>query len=206
MPLQAGPLGPNKMRGKEMIDLKELSKWALMDGKTLTFPGRKVRPMTIRVNTSAPTGFHLVSTCDKTGEVTTQFLANVNGYETIKFICKGSVELVADQKGAQVFCAELQHTHMEPTTTEVYTKIAERRVRNPELELIMHKMNANINKRLQQTEGEFVKQLTEMKKREAELRERLENEHQSQSTGGDAQASAAGSEEGSETPPGNASE
>lgn len=130
------------------IKLNSLARWAVLDGgKAIVFAGSDVAERRVRINFNleAVTSFFI----DIAGEEV--FLCTLPpGLETLEFNAPGTFRVYAE-KGSGV--VQYQSADLEPTFSEVvdpviFTKIANRRHRNPELEEIMYRMQANMERRL----------------------------------------------------------
>lgn len=135
-----------------MIDLSNLDKWIpLAEGQALRFDLDIPRRVRLEVNTSTRTRFDLVN---EDGETT--FLANIDGHETLQFVVKGPWSLYSDtEEGCYIYTKELETTAVEVPDAVIFTKIASRRARNPELEYMMQKMAANLERRLAIAEADI---------------------------------------------------
>lgn len=126
-----------------MIDLKDLGRWqALGEGASIRFEADKMRRFRLEVNTPNRTRFYLVNGTDVT------FLASVDGYEVIQFIAPEVFEITSDGAEALIYTTEFEQTSVEIPDAVIFTKIAERRARNPELEYMMSKVQENMDRRL----------------------------------------------------------
>jgi hypothetical protein len=72
------------------------------------------------------------------------------GLETVEFAAPGKVAVFAEDGAAEVHyqTAETEPTFVSVVDPVIFTKIANRRHRNPELEEMMHRMQANLERRL----------------------------------------------------------
>lgn len=127
------------------IKLKNLDKWLpLASGEVVTLGGgdpsdsRKVR---LEVN--APYEVRLYIGINEEQ----RFLALVKGLETVEFFVRGQVDIHSDGDVA-LYTAEFETVSFYVPEATTFTKIAERRHRNPELEYVMHRMTENMERRM----------------------------------------------------------
>lgn len=146
----------------QTIKLNAVDRWKRADGNLLTFEGVGARRIRLHVNSPGVTLAWLVH-----GEGDLQFLGRVEGFQTIEFYAAGTVNISLD--GADVWwsSAEVEPTHVEVIDPVIFTKIANRRHRNPELEEMMFRMQQNMERRLAQQAGE-IEAAFERRRREVE--------------------------------------
>lgn len=133
------------------IKLNSLSRWRPAGPDALVFEGVGARRVRLHVNSP---GVTLAWLLDGDGGVR-QFLARVDGYEVIEFYAEGTVRVGLEGADAWWMCAEVEPTHVEIIDPVIFTKIANRRHRNPELEEMMFRMQMNMERRLAQQAGEI---------------------------------------------------
>lgn len=132
-----------------IIKLNSLSRWnRLSPDQGAVFPGVKEQERLVRINLNceAVTSLSIVHDADRD-----QFLCTVEpGVHVVEFYTAGTFRLVADAVGAAVLyqSADLEPTFAEVVDPKIFTKIANRRHRNPELEEIMFRMTQNVERRL----------------------------------------------------------
>ena len=139
-----------------VVKLNSLSRWSALEAtKAIIFAGSDVAERRVRIdfNLEAPTSFFIV---DRDG-VENFLCALPQGQETIEFSAAGTFSVYAEQGSGAVHyvSADLEPTFSEVVDPVIFTKIANRRHRNPELEEMMFRMNQNLEKRLAQQAGEF---------------------------------------------------
>ena len=150
------------------IKLNSLSRWRpYVDGEVLALPGDDAGERRIRLsfNCERETAVFLrvddadalVSIGFLSGE---RLLAVVGpGVETVEFASVGTVEFfcVPRLEGAQVWfqTADDEPTFSRVVDPRVFTRIANRRHRNPEMEAMMQRMQVNIDRRLAMQAAEF---------------------------------------------------
>lgn len=151
------------------IKLGSLSRWALFPQGALTLAGREEGERRIRIqfNCEAETALYRVVE----GVEDQQLVVVVGpGAETVEFVAAGEVGLIAvTREGAQVWyqTADTEPTHVEVLDPVIFTRIANRRHRNPEMEEMMFRMQQNMERRLAQTAGE-IEAAFERRRREEE--------------------------------------
>lgn len=138
----------------------------LKEGEGLPFPGGK-RRVTIQVNSPGKTALYIVPT-ERRGvdglviendEVVGLpiFLALVEGRDEIELFAEGGFNLTHDGTGV-VYVLGSEHgekafvINPEPI---IFTRIAERRTRNPEMEAMQHLMMQNMQKMVAQQASEL---------------------------------------------------
>jgi hypothetical protein len=154
---------------KMALRLFNTSKWSkLGSSMVLVLPGTDVRNVAVQVNTEAPTRVD-VFFADESGEVGDGvFLGVVAGLETLEFTAEGEAHLSFTTDGEVWY---FTNSSGENGSSQVgdgleaasFTKIASRRTRNPELELMMFKQqqNARRNQEKQRAETDALRALLE---------------------------------------------
>lgn len=131
-----------------------LTKWRWMtDGEVMTFAGSGARLVKLEVN--SPDKCRLFITHG--GK--TEFLAQVEGRDTIEFSIEGPFEVVAIGGELAFYTADGADWSVEPVDDQTFTRIVERKMRNPELELMMALANRNMEKRLEAAQRETERRL-----------------------------------------------
>lgn len=136
------------------IKLNSLGRWKELEASAViqferTAGERRIR---LHLNLEAETVFFLE---DENGP---RFLTTVPaGVETLEFNAAGGVAVFpAEGSGRVMFqTAEGEPTFSDVVDPVVFTKIAQRRHRNPELERMMFVMNQNLERRLAMQAAEF---------------------------------------------------
>lgn len=140
------------------VKLRNVTKWKLLPiGEVLSLPKREPRLIRLEVNCVADTRVDVVL------DETCVFLWAGQGLQTIEFAVPGPCEVVFTSE-AEVFYStddsgEAGVVDMEETP---FTSIMNRRVRNPQIELMMFKMQQNIERRLDQQRDEYQAQLARL--------------------------------------------
>ncbi|KRA66676.1 hypothetical protein [Rhizobium sp. Root651] len=139
-----------------VVKLNSLSRWSALDQKqAIVFDGSDIAERRVRIdfNLEAATSFFIV---DRDG-VESFLCALPAGQETIEFSAAGTFSVYAEAGSGAVhyISADLEPTFSEVVDPVIFTKIANRRHRNPELEEMMFRMNQNLERRLAQQADEF---------------------------------------------------
>lgn len=123
------------------VDLKDLSRWLLvMPGTGIEFERPDARTVRIELFAQSLAGVSLVR---EDGEI--QFLANVEELTLLEFVEAGRFEVIVDAP-CYMYSAEFETVAFTVPDPVIFTKIAERRQRSPELEYMMKIMHANMEK------------------------------------------------------------
>lgn len=151
-----------------VVKLNSLSRWSeLVSDKAIVFAGSDIGERTVRLNLNleAVTSFFIGIGDEERFLVTMQ-----PGVDTVEFSATGTFRVYAEEgSGAVLYqSADLEPTFSEVVDPVIFTKIANRRHRNPELEEMMFRMNQNLERRLAQQADEFEAAL---------LRRRMEEEN-----------------------------
>lgn len=125
--------------------------WKVSQGEALEFPNEKKRNVRLEVNTPNRAALWLI---DQESEEP-YFLALVEGRETIEFGTTGKMALSVEGGDVWIFTADSDDPSVIILAPRIFTKIYERRRRNPEFELMMHKMQENMERRLAQQANEL---------------------------------------------------
>ena len=128
-----------------------LDKWErLRMGEALDFTNDRPRTVTIEVNAPEKTALYVVQ---DGGEVF--FLALVEGRDTLEFSSSGAFQLTVEGSDCMIYTADGDDISMQAVDDVSFTKIVERRRRNPELEAIAATMSRNLERRMEQQAHEF---------------------------------------------------
>lgn len=136
-------------------------KWKILqEGTALLFSSTKARlvkfevnaPTEVRLHLRYPEGVYTKAQGQPVDEVippgTSYFLALVKGRETLETFVDGKFELVVEGGSVHVYTADGTDTHVVVLDPVIFTKIAERRARNPQLEAIERRMYINQERRM----------------------------------------------------------
>lgn len=127
-----------------MQRLSNIDKWfAVEDGKSISFENAQPRRMRLDVNAPVPVCLYYASS---DGEV--YFLARVEGRDCVEYGAIGEHSVTVE--GGPVWMSTIDGEDFSFSIPDavILTKLVERRPRNPELELMQHMMNRNIDARL----------------------------------------------------------
>ncbi|MFU0507251.1 hypothetical protein [Pseudaminobacter sp. NGMCC 1.201702] len=137
--------------------MNSLARWQMYSGDAVVLPGvdgeRRIR---LHVNCEHETAFY--RTWGEVGAVEQLIAVVPPGVETIEFAAGGDVAWIAvPRDGGQVWyqTADGEPTFVRVVDPVIFTKIANRRHRNPELEEMMYRMQQNMERRLAQQAGEI---------------------------------------------------
>lgn len=149
-----------------MRNLEEIGKFLkLPEGEVIVLDSAKRRVVVLELNTAAPCQLKL-----QTGASDLRFLANVEGRETLRFIADGPVTIHADcDDEVWWWTPEVERTATR-VDAETFTKIATRRARNPEMERVIQKMQANMERRMAAVMGDVQKVVSGLQAENARLR------------------------------------
>jgi len=112
-------------------------------GEGITFEAEGARKVRLELNTEGPSRIAI-----QTGPETIRFLADVDGRQTLLFSVPGPFTLWPTCEGeVQWWSSEFQATSVALPDAKTFTKIAERRARNPEVERVARKMQENADRR-----------------------------------------------------------
>lgn len=129
------------------VKLNSLARWATLPSKNaIVFEGSEVDETRHRIlfNLEAVTALFIG---DAEGE---RFLCTIGpGQETVEFNIAGPFKVYAEDGSGvvQYQCADLEPTHVEVADPVIFTRIAQRRRRNPEMEEMMYRMQLNMERR-----------------------------------------------------------
>lgn len=139
-----------------VVKLNSLSRWLSLDNtKAILFSGTSDNERLVRIqfNLEAVTTFYVGK-----DQMDADLLCTIGpGQETVEFYAQGDFYIFAEKDAGMV---KYQSADLEPTFSEVvdpviFTKIANRRHRNPEMEEMMYRMQLNVERRLAQQAGEL---------------------------------------------------
>lgn len=122
----------------------DVKKWTrLEEGQVLGF--KSERPRVLRLDVNSPGDSELFY-IDAAGEVV--FLALVRGRDTVEFVTDGPFSLSVSGNDCMVYTQDGDETVHTALDSPSFTRIVERRARNPEFEAMQWAMMENINRRL----------------------------------------------------------
>ena len=138
------------------MQLHNLDKWVSVEKDKYLALGAQYRNaraigprrVALSVNAPYPTRLYLVG---EDGEV--DFLAKVDGLEELNFTAAGVLKIMPDGD-CKFYSRELEQTSVVIPDAQAFVKIATRRQRNPELELMEYQMNRNFEELLRRQSEE----------------------------------------------------
>lgn len=143
--------------------LKDINKLRLVKaGDALSLvDGEFPRDVRLELNTERPTRLGLLLE-DKSE----RFLAVVEGRDTVVFTIEGPCEVWPSSDGEVWWYTVEMEAAAIVSNAETYTKIAERRARNPDLELVARRMQQNADRRMAALMAEMDKRFAALKPKE----------------------------------------
>lgn len=152
-----------------VLRIHNVGKWSPLGvGNVLNLKGEQFRKVRVDVNCEQPTAFHIVEG-GELGRLT--FVGVVTGLETLEFSISGGdqVHLTAASDGEVWYFTNDGDSHANEDLEAVsFTQVMPQRAqRNPEMERMMWRMEQNMNRRLQQQQGEFEAMIAAQAEREA---------------------------------------
>jgi len=140
-----------------MIKLDSLDRWMhLKKGEVLTLAGNAPRRIRLQVNSPKRSSLFIVN-----GDGELAFLAAPDGRDVVEFAAGGDVRLTTDDDDVYVYTAENEPTYTIIPDAVIFTKIAERSARNPDLEHMMYLQQVNLDRRLAALQGDIQRQVNE---------------------------------------------
>lgn len=141
-----------------VIRLHNLSKWKLLQpGEVIEINGERARKVRVEFNTEAPARLDIIHGEGDEAEGT--FVAVVHGMETVEFHAHPGNHLVATSDGEVWYFTDEGGAGATDREAVSFTRIMNRRARNPQLEMMMFKMEQNMNARMALMEDEVRAQL-----------------------------------------------
>lgn len=129
-----------------VIKLMDLTKWRVLEeGQMIHF--EKSTPRTVRIDVNAPDAIKVFAKETETPEQEI-FVANVYGRDTLEFSVNGAFDLTAVGGEMWWYTIDGQNLAMDAVDDRSFTRVVERRQRNPELEYMMQMMQLNMERRL----------------------------------------------------------
>ena len=157
--------------------LGNLDKWIPIEGdrqRGLFFPG-DARKVTLDVVTGEPVRLYVEyevppDEAGQGGGTREQLLTVVNGRDSVEFTVGGDFTLFASGGDALVYTIDGQEVHNVDIAPVIFTRIASRKVRNPNLEMMEYQMKLNLQRRMEQLELEAAARLKDTVNRYAAQR------------------------------------
>lgn len=122
-----------------MKDLTDIGKFVPVKEKEgIELLLEKHRVVVLELNTAGPCQL-VLQRATKDGKGSMQFLANVDGRETVKFTADGPCIVWPDADGAEVryYTSELTSSHVAVPDAETYTRLADLKPKNTEVQRMM---------------------------------------------------------------------
>lgn len=143
-----------------VVRLFNLDKWnTLSPGQCIALAGEKPRTIRISFNTAEPARVD----CLIDGE--RFLLGTVDGLETFEFFAGGNLIVAVDTDADVFWFTEDGAIHaIENPEAVSFTELTMRRERNREAELVMHKMEQNMSRRMAQVERAISQKLALLEK------------------------------------------
>lgn len=149
--------------------LMTLSKWKwLTEGELARFT--KTEPRTVRIDVNSPDKVRLFIRYED-GPI---FLALVEGRDRVEFSVDGAFDLYIEGGECAFYTVDGADWSVEKVDHKSFTRIMERRVRNPEIEKMMYLTQLNVERRLAQQEADFERRLERRFNTERDIRRRSE--------------------------------
>lgn len=150
-----------------MFDLKELTRWVEVTDKGVRFPNEVPRKIRLEVLAEKEESLYI-----KDGKDKPFYIGTFHGYDVVQFNVQSDCSLQATGAGVKVFTTEFQSEVIELPDAVSFTRLVQRRVRNPELEMIEHKMRQNMERRLRQVEKDVTLRVSQRMREENAKAER----------------------------------
>jgi len=152
-----------------MKRLNKIEDWAILPKGGIVLPEHKDRLVRIEVNVAGKATLEV----DTIGG--SYLLGQVEGRETIEFRVRGPAEVTAKGDKTWFVCSEATRRDYTLGDGETFTKVVERAPRNPQLELMMAKMNQSVDRRMKAMEMDTNARISKAEARAA-LAERARHE------------------------------
>lgn len=131
-----------------MFDLKQLDRWETV-APGMRFPTPYKRKVRLEVISEGESKLYVSEGSQRS------FIGRFEGYDVVQFTVNGPFELTAKGDPVKVWCSEFDTMEVVPPDATSFTRIAERKTRNPELERMMQRMRVNMERRLAQAERDI---------------------------------------------------
>lgn len=132
-----------------------INKWSVLsEGNAANFNNPRSRVVRLEVNSPGEVYLYLRQEAwhpDQPQEIAephSYFLARVVGRDVLEFHTTGAFQLIAEGGSCCIYTVDGEDVSFEVLDPVVFTKIAQRRRRSPELEHIAHLMQRNMERRL----------------------------------------------------------
>lgn len=139
-----------------MIKLDSLERWSRLEkGSVLTLPGEA--PRRVKLNVNSPGWAKLFIVTDDGEPV---FLACAERRDVVEFAAGGDIRITTEDDDVFIYTSENEPTFTIIENAEVFTQIANRAARNPDLEHIMFMAEQNMARRFAAMEQEINHKVT----------------------------------------------
>lgn len=139
-----------------MQRIMNLTKWQeVREGSRMNFTGSRPRTVRIEVNTPVEVALYIIPQDEYGQELEPLFLALVKGRDVIEFSPDGAFALAPEGGTVYVNTADGDVVHVEVIEPKIFTKIAERKRRDPVLEQMMYEAQRNLERRLAAQADQF---------------------------------------------------
>lgn len=127
-----------------------VEQWVVIEpGQVLEFPAERPRLVRMEVNAAVESQLYLLNEKQEAF-----FLALVKGRDTIEFLSTGAFSISVAEGACSVYTVDGSSNYHTVEAPKSFTRIVERRRRNPELEIIAAQMAANMKRMLEQQSNE----------------------------------------------------
>lgn len=141
--------------------IHSLSKWqAIGDGKAVDFTLDKARTVVLEVNSPEETQLFVQEKDEQP-----VFLAVVKGRDRVEFGVSKAFKLIADGGPVWIYTFDGQETAFVIESPYIFTRIADRKQRNPHQELVEYQMRENIRRMGEQLAAEHERRLREVEQK-----------------------------------------
>lgn len=148
-----------------MFDVKELDRWKPVGKEACKFTTKFPRKVRLEVLAEELSKLYVKT------ETATQFIGNFEGYGVVAFAVPGPFELTARGGPVKVWTQEFESGGVEVPDSVSFTRIVPERARNPEVDRMMQKMMAGVERRMAAQQRDMANLLAQNEKRR-ELAER----------------------------------
>lgn len=134
-----------------MQKMYNLSKWSkLEEGEIMTFSDTRQRTVRLEVNSGSEVQLFL----GYEGQ-DMEFFALVKGRDVIEFSAEDAFSITADGGPVAIYTADGDDWSVAAVDPLSFTRIVERRIRNPDMDRMMFEMQINMEKRFAQQNADF---------------------------------------------------
>lgn len=148
-----------------MIRLHDVDRWNVVKPGSFLRMGVPETPMrTIRLELNSPSRTEVTAVFDNDGQPKELFICTLDGFERVEFSGAGVVTMFFAGKGPVWYYTDEGLSMAVPASqgAKSFTKIMNRRARNLELEMMMFKMEQNINRRIANLTREYEERINNL--------------------------------------------